>query len=48
MLLHRRQGEYMAYMFKYDSVHGRYDGDVTAEADGITINGNKIKTFAQM
>eukprot|EP00775_Hariotina_reticulata_P009479 gene9479-9643_t len=42
------EGEYMAYMFKYDSVHGRYEGDVEGVADGLVINGDKIKTFAMM
>lgn len=35
-------------MFKYDSVHGRYEGDVEGVADGLVINGDKIKTFAMM
>lgn len=42
------EGEYMAYMFKYDSVHGRYEGDVQGDKHGITINGEQIKTFAMM
>jgi glyceraldehyde 3-phosphate dehydrogenase len=42
------EGEYMAYMFKYDSVHGRYDGDVEGTTDGLIINGDKVKTFAMM
>lgn len=25
-------GEYMAYMFKYDSVHGRFPGDIRGDA----------------
>lgn len=36
------------FRFKYDSVHGRYDGDVQGDKEGLTINGNKIKTFAMM
>jgi glyceraldehyde-3-phosphate dehydrogenase/erythrose-4-phosphate dehydrogenase len=35
-------------MFKYDSVHGRYDGDVEGTTDGLIINGDKVKTFAMM
>ncbi|WIA09718.1 hypothetical protein OEZ85_009102 [Tetradesmus obliquus] len=42
------EGEYMAYMFKYDSVHGRYEGSVEGDKEGLTINGNKVKTFAMM
>lgn len=37
-----------AYMFKYDSVHGRYEGSVEGDKEGLTINGNKVKTFAMM
>ncbi len=39
---------YMAYMFKYDSVHGKFDGDVHAEDDCLVINGHKIKVFQKM
>ena len=38
--------EYMAYMFKYDSVHGRYPGTVTAEGDYLVIDGQKIRIFS--
>ena len=34
----------MAYLFKYDSVHGRFNGDVTSDGDYIVINGTKILT----
>jgi glyceraldehyde 3-phosphate dehydrogenase len=37
----------LAHLFKYDSVHGRYDGDVEAGADSITIDGDEIKVLAQ-
>lgn len=37
-----------AYMFKYDSVHGRYEGDVEGTAEGLIIEGNMIKTYAMM
>ena len=37
--------EYMAYMFKYDTVHGRFDGEVRAEGDDLLINGKKIRVF---
>lgn len=37
-----------AYLFKYDSVHGRYNGEVSATADDeITVDGRKIKVFAK-
>ncbi|MGB4101099.1 MAG: glyceraldehyde 3-phosphate dehydrogenase NAD-binding domain-containing protein, partial [Alphaproteobacteria bacterium] len=31
-----------AHLLKYDSVHGRYNGDVRAEADHLLVNGKKI------
>ncbi len=35
-----------AYLFKYDSVHGRFNGDVKATADDvITVNGKEIKVL---
>jgi glyceraldehyde 3-phosphate dehydrogenase len=37
----------LAHLFKYDSVHGRYQGDVEAGADSITIDGDEIKVLAQ-
>ena len=42
--------EYMAYMIKYDTVHGRFDGDVKAdkEKNVLTVNGKNIKVFAFM
>lgn len=36
--------EYMAYQFKYDSVHGRFDGSVDVEGDDLIINGHRVKT----
>ncbi|MCA9299222.1 MAG: type I glyceraldehyde-3-phosphate dehydrogenase, partial [Phycisphaerales bacterium] len=33
----------LAHLFKYDSVHGRFDGEVVASDDGITINGDSLK-----
>uniref|UniRef100_A0A069DT02 Glyceraldehyde-3-phosphate dehydrogenase n=1 Tax=Panstrongylus megistus TaxID=65343 RepID=A0A069DT02_9HEMI len=34
--------EYMAYLFKYDSTHGRYDGCVSVEGSCLVIDGKKI------
>jgi len=31
--------EYMAYQFKYDSIHGRYDGQVEVESGNLIIDG---------
>ncbi|PIS28302.1 type I glyceraldehyde-3-phosphate dehydrogenase [Candidatus Saganbacteria bacterium CG08_land_8_20_14_0_20_45_16] len=36
--------KYFAYQMKYDSVHGRFNGEVSAEGeDVLVVNGNKIK-----
>lgn len=37
----------LAHLFKYDSVHGQYDGQVSADADGITVDGDRIKILAE-
>ncbi|SHI07224.1 glyceraldehyde-3-phosphate dehydrogenase (NAD+) [Sporobacter termitidis DSM 10068] len=38
--------DYMAYMMKYDTIHGRLDHDITYTADSIVIDGKKIPTFS--
>lgn len=35
-------------MFKYDTVHGRFKGEVEGKADGLYINGKKITVFQCM
>ena len=42
--------EYMAYMIKYDTVHGRFDGDVKAdkEKNVLTLNGKDISEVLAM
>mmetsp|Transcript_18983 Transcript_18983/g.43862 ORF Transcript_18983/g.43862 Transcript_18983/m.43862 type:complete len:338 (+) Transcript_18983:80-1093(+) len=42
--------EYMEYMYKYDSTHGKADGEVThdAEANTVSIDGEAIKVFGEM
>ncbi len=37
----------LAMLFKYDSVQGRFRGDVRAEGDALVINGKKIKVIAE-
>lgn len=37
--------DYMAYMLKYDTVHGRFKGSVEAADDKIVVNGKEIKVF---
>lgn len=39
--------DYMVYMFKYDSTHGRYSGDVKAEGGALVVNGKKIEVFQE-
>ena len=34
-----------AHLFKYDSVHGKFDGDISCELDNLIINGHKIPNF---
>ena len=38
--------EYLAYMLKYDSVHGRFEGDVSVEGSTLVVNGKKIRLTA--
>ena len=40
--------DYLAYMLKYDSVHGRFDGEVAVEDGALIVNGNKIRLTAEM
>ncbi len=37
----------LAYLLKYDSVHGKYDGTVTTDADGLVVDGKKFKVMAE-
>jgi len=39
--------EYMVYMFKYDSVHGRFKGTVEAKDGKLVINGKSISVFGE-
>jgi glyceraldehyde 3-phosphate dehydrogenase len=36
-----------AWLFKHDSVHGKFPGDVTAEGDAIVVNGKRIQVTAE-
>jgi glyceraldehyde 3-phosphate dehydrogenase len=39
--------EYLAYMLKYDSVHGRFKGEVGVEGHDLIVNGKKIRLTAE-
>jgi len=39
--------EYMVYMFKYDSTHGRFKGDIHTEGGKLIIDGNKIDVYGE-
>ena len=35
--------EYLAYMLQYDSVHGRFKGDIAVDGNSLVVNGKKIR-----
>jgi len=40
--------DYMVYMLKYDSIHGRFKGEVCAEGGKLVVNGRQIAVYACM
>jgi len=38
---------YLAYMLKYDSVHGKFKGEVSVEGNNLIVNGKKIRLTAE-
>ncbi|MEI6414812.1 MAG: type I glyceraldehyde-3-phosphate dehydrogenase [Pseudomonadota bacterium] len=38
---------YLAYMLKYDSVHGNFPGDITVDGNTLIVNGNRIRLTAE-
>lgn len=40
--------DYMVYMFKYDSTHGRFKGDVSQDGGCLVVDGKKIQVFNEM
>ncbi|MGE5864964.1 MAG: type I glyceraldehyde-3-phosphate dehydrogenase [Rhizobacter sp.] len=38
--------DYLAYMLQYDSVHGRFKGEVSVEGNTLVVNGKKIRLTA--
>ena len=39
--------DYLAYMLKYDSVHGRFNGDVSTAGGNMVVNGKTIRLTAE-
>jgi glyceraldehyde 3-phosphate dehydrogenase len=39
--------EYLAYMLKYDSVHGRFKGDIAVDGNTLIVNGKPIRLTAE-
>jgi glyceraldehyde 3-phosphate dehydrogenase len=39
--------DYLAYMLKYDSVHGRFQGEVAVDGTNLIVNGKKIRLTAE-
>ena len=42
------EADYMAYMMKYDTIHGKFDGEVKAENGNLIVNGKEIKVYNEM
>jgi len=38
--------DYLAYMLKYDSVHGRFNGDIAVDGNTLLVNGKKVRLSA--
>ncbi len=38
--------DYLAYMLKYDSVHGKFDGEVSVDGNTLIVNGKRIRLTA--
>jgi glyceraldehyde 3-phosphate dehydrogenase len=39
--------EYMAYMLKYDSTHGKFQGEISVEGNQLIVNGKKIRVTSE-
>jgi glyceraldehyde 3-phosphate dehydrogenase len=40
--------DYIAYMLKYDSTHGRFDGEVEVKDGALIVNGRKVRVTSEM
>ena len=38
--------EYMKYMLTYDSIHGKFNGEVEIKGDKLVVNGKEISVYA--
>jgi len=41
------EAKYLAYMLKYDTMHGQFEGEVSATENAIVVNGKEIPIFAE-
>lgn len=39
--------DYLAYMLRYDSVHGRFEGEIAVDGNTLIVNGKKIRLTAE-
>ena len=39
--------DYLAYMLKFDTMHGKFKGEVSSEGNNIVVNGKAIPVFAE-
>ena len=39
--------EYLAYMLKHDSVHGRFKGEISIDGNTLVVNGNPVRLSAE-
>lgn len=40
--------DYMAYMVKYDTIHGKFNGTISSEEGKLIVNGKEIKIYNEM
>jgi glyceraldehyde 3-phosphate dehydrogenase len=39
--------EYMVYMLRYDTIHGKFEGDIAVKDGKLVVNGNTVSVFAE-
>ena len=39
--------DYLAYMLRYDSVHGRFKGEIAIDGNTLVVNGSRIRLSAE-